>query len=169
MNIPQVRGPAFGFGQLEPSALRLVMQKAGIDLPIDTVRLLLGFDDMSIEWVCRALQVLHDNLIQNAAAKHQVLQTPFMTTLNAYAGNFGQYKAAWRDEAIQCWLNCEAKQRNAVHVVCQNEYVPNPASVKQALWEGTPPKRRAPEPVWGQLMSNVLAGFPEEGGDAAIT
>ena len=92
-----------------------------------------------------------------------------MTTLNAYAGNFGQYKAACRSEAIQCWLACEARQRNAIHVICQNEYVPNRASVEKALWEGTPPKRRAPKPVWDQLMGNVLAGLPGEGGAAAIT
>jgi hypothetical protein len=161
MNIHQVKGPAIGFGQLEPSALRLVMQKEGLDMPIQEVQqLCLNFDSESIRWVSKVLQTLHDNLIRNAAAKRQVLQNPFMTTLNAYAGNFGAYKAAWRAEAIQCWLDCARMQSDAIHIVLEGDYVPNAMAVDKALLAGTPPKRRAPEPVWKQLMSNVLAEYP---------
>jgi hypothetical protein len=162
MNIPQQKGPAIGFGQLEPSALRLAMQHDGVEMSVQEVQeLCLGFDPESVRWIGRVLQTLHDNLIRNAAAKKRVLDDPFMATLNGYAGNFGEYKAAWRDEAIACWLKCANIQSDAIHVVCQGEYVPNRGAVAKALWEGMPPKRRTTGPIWDTLMKNVLAGYPD--------
>ena len=161
MNIPQVKGPARGFGQLEPSAFRLIINKFEMNISVEEAQKLVETDTTSIQFVGRALHTLHDNLIANAKAKKSFVQNPFAATLNGYAGNYGEYKAAWREEAIQCWLKCEKMQSMARHVICQSEFVPNRTALSQALREGTPPNRRAPGPEWDKLMEKVLVGIPD--------
>jgi hypothetical protein len=159
MNIPQVGGPAMGFGQIEPDPLQQMSKKFNMGANVQQMHANMKVDGTSIEYVGRALHMLHDNLIRNAKAKGQTLVNPFMATLNGYAGNFGEYKAAWRAEAIQCWLKFTDIQRNAVHVVVNAEYVPNQESVRTGLFDGMPPNRRAQGQLWNQLMTNVLKGY----------
>lgn len=161
MNIPQEKGPARGFGQIEPSALKLVIKKFGLELSLEDCQKLLDANAFSVQFVGRALHTLHDNIIRNAKEKGQTIRDPFMAALNGYAGNYGEYKAAWRDEAIQCWLKCANGQSNAKHVIAHGEYLPNRAGLEKALWEGMPPKRRPPQAGWATLMGRVLEGVPE--------
>ncbi len=166
MNIPQEKGPAAGFGQMEPSAFGLINLEYDLKMNSEQQRaMILGSEAKSAEWVGRALHTLYSRRMREAKEKGKPTGDMFRFTLNAYAGNFGAYKAAWRDEAIQCWLNCERIQRNARHVIYANEYVPNRTALVDALWEGLPPNRRTRggknHPTWVELMSNVLAGIPD--------
>jgi hypothetical protein len=160
MNIPQVKGPARGFGQLEPSALKLIIKKFDLDMTLEECQKLLDTSAHSIQFVGRALHTIHDNILHNAKEKKTYVRDPFMTTLNGYAGNFGAYKAAWRDEAIRCWLNCANHQSMARHIAAHGEYLPNRQAVSEALWKGMPPNRRPPEQGWEALMGKVLEGIP---------
>ena len=88
-NIPQLGGPAVGFGQVEPGTIHQVNQEFGKKF---TRQSILGSDDESVEVASLTLKMLFQRLRSIRAS------------LNGYAGVSSRPQNA---KLVQQWLRCE--------------------------------------------------------------
>jgi len=163
MNIWQVGsegkpGPAKGFGQIGPSALKLVKSKFDLPHSVPELQQLMDDDGWSISLVGRVLHMLHDRMLAESGGtssrgiKRKVL-------LEGYAG-YTYDHAPWRKAMVDQWYEFE-------QVLLQGKKsggYPLRSVAKRALDVGMPPKRKIPDKgEWDRFLTIVTADLPESG------
>jgi len=151
------KGPAKGYGQLEPSALGLIKRKYGFKQSIPELQALMDADAFSISFIGRALHTLHDNML---AENPRQIDDPEKLKRRALLYGYGGYAtdhAQWRVEAIDCWYDFE---RTVLSGRGSSGYPTRTAAMK-ALHVGMPPKRRAPELQWQEFRARLCATLPD--------
>jgi hypothetical protein len=151
------KGPAKGFGQLEPSAFGLIRRKFGLTQSIAELQKLIDADAFSVSFIGRALHTLHDNML---AENPRQIDNPDKLKRRVLLYGYGGYAfdhAQWRVEAIDGWY---ASERTLLAGRGPSGY-PTRTAAMQALHVGMPPKRRAPEPVWQEFRAKLCATLPD--------
>jgi hypothetical protein len=151
------RGPAKGYGQLEPSAFAAIKLKFGFTQPVSELQRLTDQDAFSISFIGRALHTLHDNMLaENPRQADDPEKLKRRVLLYGYAG-YAYDHAPWRVEAVDGWYAFE----RALLAGRGSSGYPTRTAAMQALDVGMPPKRRFPEPTWQQFRAQLCATLPD--------
>jgi hypothetical protein len=151
------KGPAKGFGQLEPSAFIAIRQKFKLTQTRAELQALIDADPISIEFVGRALHTLHDNMLaQNPKQASDPEKLKRRVLLYGYGG-YAYDHAEWRIKAIDGWYACE----RALLAGKGPSGYPTKTAAMQALDVGMPPKRKFPEPLWTTFREKLCATLPD--------
>jgi hypothetical protein len=132
------RGPAKGFGQLEPSAFSAINTKFKLKKSVAELQALTDADAFAVSFIGRALHTLHDNM---RAEKPDQIPDPEKLKRRVLLYGYGGYAydhAAWRIEAINGWYACE---RTLLAGKGPSGY-PTRAAAIDALDLGMPAKRK---------------------------
>jgi hypothetical protein len=151
------KGPAKGFGQLEPSAYSAINRKFKLGKSVAELQALTDADAFAISFIGRALHTLHDNMLaENPKQASEPEKLKRRVLLYGYGG-YAFDHAQWRIEAIDGWY---AAERVLLAGKGPSGY-PTRTAAMQALDAGTPRKRKFPEPLWTQFREKLCATLPD--------
>ncbi len=151
------KGPAKGYGQLEPSAFDAIRRKFGIKKTVAELQAITDADAFSISFVGRALHTLHDNMLaQNPQQANAPDKLKRRVLLYGYGG-YAYDHAEWRIKAIDGWYAFEA----ALLAGKGASGYPTKTAAMKALDVGMPPKRKFPEPLWTTFREKLCATLPD--------
>jgi len=152
------KGPAKGFGQIEPSALSLAKIKFRMEEPIAQLQDMMDADEYSISFIGRVLHTLHDNMLaerQSQSREPEKLKRRVL--LSGYAG-YPTDHAQWRVEVVDGWYAFERELLNGGRG--SDGYPLRDAAIR-ALDVGTPDKRKFQDrAVWQRFIAKVCEDLP---------
>jgi hypothetical protein len=178
LNIPQVTDSgkvdpklAVGFGQTEPSALQLIINRYKMGIKVEDYQRLCGAPAFAMNVVGRLLATLWQNLKgesdehlkKGEISKVITPATMPMAVLKGFAADSG----GSRKVLIDAWLACAAKLSRKTQTVGEFS-IPSRGDIADGLWAGLPVgtvdgrdiNRRPTREVFDNLMNYVLAGVP---------
>lgn len=151
------KGPAKGFGQLEPSAFDAIRRKFGLKKTVAELQELTDADAFAVSFIGRALHTLHDNMLaQNPKQANEPEKLKRRVLLYGYGG-YAYDHAEWRIKAIDGWYAFE----QALLAGKGASGYPTRTAAMQALDVGMPPKRKFPEPLWTTFREKLCATLPD--------